>query len=172
MFNNLPVGRKKVMQSFFKRNLKRTLLALLGVTLVVGSLSACGHREERWGANLTAEQYAQKRDKMVDRVAGKLNLTDDQKIRLSLLGDKLYEQRRALVGQNTDPKAEVKALIAGEKFDLNRAQALINGKTSVLQNGSPEVLTALASFYDSLNPTQQQKVRDFMDGKGRWFHRS
>ncbi len=33
------------------------------------------------------------------------------------------------------------------------------------------MIAALADFYNSLNPTQQQKVRDYMDGKGRWFNR-
>lgn len=158
------------MQPTVKRNIRRTLFGILGVTLLLGGMAACGHREERWGANLTPEQVTERRDKMVDRVAGKLDLNDDQKKRLSVLGDKLYEQRRALIGQTTDPRAEVKALIAGEKFDLGRAQALVSGKTAALQNGSPEVLAALAGFYDSLNPAQQQKMRDYLDGKGRWFH--
>jgi hypothetical protein len=41
----------------------------------------------------------------------------------------------------------------------------------MLQNKSPEVIAALADFYDSLNPAQQQKVRDFMEHRGGWFHR-
>jgi hypothetical protein len=31
------------------------------------------------------------------------------------------------------------------------------------------VVAALADFYDSLNPAQQQKVRDYIEGRGRWF---
>ena len=118
---------------------------------------------------MTAEQYAQKRDKMVDRVASKLDLNEDQKKRLATLGDKLYEQRTALVGQTKDPRAEMKALVAGDKFDAARAQTLINDKTAALQTKSPEVIAALADFYNSLNPAQQQKVRDYMEGRGRWF---
>jgi Spy/CpxP family protein refolding chaperone len=75
------------------------------------------------------------------------------------------------MGQAKDPRAEIKALVAGDKFDKARAQSLVTEKTTVLQAGSPEVIAALADFYDSLNPTQQQKVRDFMDRRGRWFHR-
>jgi Spy/CpxP family protein refolding chaperone len=158
------------MSHFFKRNFKRTLLGLFGVTLVVGSLSACGHHRHEYGAQLSAEEYAQKRDKVVDKVASRLDLNDDQKKRLSVLGDKLFEQRTALVGQTKDPRAEMKALVAGDKFDASRAQALINDKTAALNTKSPEVIAALADFYNSLNATQQQKVRDYMDGRGRWFH--
>jgi Spy/CpxP family protein refolding chaperone len=157
------------MTHFFRRNIKRTLIGIFGVTLLVGGLTACGHRPHDYGASMTAEQYAQKRDKMVDRVASKLDLNEDQKKRLATLGDKLYEQRTALVGQTKDPRAEMKALVAGDKFDAARAQTLINDKTAALQTKSPEVIAALADFYNSLNPAQQQKVRDYMEGRGRWF---
>lgn len=158
------------MAHFFKHSLKRTLLGLFGVTLVVGSLSACGHRQHDYGTQLSAEEYTQKRDKIVDKVASRLDLNDDQKKRLAVFGDKLYEQRTALIGQTKGPRAEMKALVAGDRFDAERAQALINDKTAALNAKSPEVIAALADFYNSLNATQQQKVRDYMDGRGRWFH--
>jgi Spy/CpxP family protein refolding chaperone len=120
---------------------------------------------------MTAEETAQYRVKMIDRVSSKLELNADQKQRLSVLADKLHEQRLALMGQSKDPRAEVKALLAGDKFDRAHAQALVTEKTTVLQSKSPEVIAALADFYDSLNPVQQQKVRDFMERRGGWFHR-
>jgi periplasmic protein CpxP/Spy len=171
MFNHSFGKRKATMANFFKRNVKRTLLGLFGATLVIGSLSACGHRDREFGANLSPEQYAQKRDKIVDKAASKLDLTADQKQRLTVLGDKVYAQRTALIGQTKDPRAEMKALVSGDKFDAARAQALITDKTTVLQTKSPEVIAALADFYNSLNPAQQQKVRDYMDGRGHWFSR-
>ena len=159
------------MTFFFRRHLKRSLIVALGATLLVGGLSACGHRGHDHGATMSAEQYTQKRDKMVDKAASKLDLNADQKARLTKLGDKLFEQRTALIGQTKDPRAEMKALVAGDKFDAARAQTLINDKTAALQAKSPEVIAALADFYNSLNPAQQQKVRDFMDGRGHWFNR-
>ena len=152
-----------------KRWIKRSLFALFGVSVLVAGLSACGHRDHEFGDKLSAEEYTEKRSKMVDRVAGKLDLNDDQKKRLGMVGDKVYEQRTALIGQTTNPRAEMKALVAAGKFDRNRAQALITEKTTVMQTKSPEVVTALADFYDSLNPAQQQKVRDYIEGRGRWF---
>jgi periplasmic protein CpxP/Spy len=139
--------------------------------VLVGGLSACAGNRHEYGANMSAEQYAQKRDKMVDKAASKLDLNEDQKKRLSVLGDKLFEQRTALIGQSSSPRAEMKALVAGEKFDAVRAQTLVNEKTAALQAKSPEVIAALADFYNSLNPLQQQKVRDYMEGRGHWFSR-
>ena len=154
-----------------KRWIKRSLIALFGVTVLVAGLSACGHRSLEFGTSLSAEEYAQKRDKMVDKAASKLDLNADQKKRLAVLGDKLYEQRTALIGQTKDPRTEMKALVSGDKFDKARAQTLITEKTTALQAKSPEVIAALADFYDSLNSAQQQKVRDYMEGRGHWFKR-
>ncbi len=168
MFN--PI-RKTTMRFFFKHNIRRVLFGVLGVTLVAGGLSACGHhRDHGWGANVTPEQFVQQRDKMVDRAASKLDLNAEQKKLLAAVGDKLFEQRRAVMGQTTDPRAELKALMAGPKFDTAKAQALVTDKTTAMQAKSPETLTALAAFYDSLNPAQQQKVRDLMEARHSWFN--
>ncbi len=154
-----------------KRWIKRSLFALFGFSVLVAGLSACGHRNHEFGTQLSAEEYSQKRDKIVDKAASKLDLNDDQKKRLATLGDKLYEQRTALIGQTKDPRAEMKALVAGATFDKARAQTLVTEKTTALQTRSPEVIAALADFYDSLNPAQQQKVREFMQHRGHWFQR-
>ena len=156
---------------FLRRHVKRTLMGALTATVLLGGLAACGHQPHDFGASMSAEQYASKRDKMVDKVAGKLDLNADQKKLLTVLGDKMFEQRTALIGQTPDPRAEMKALVAGDKFDAARAQALINDKALAIQTKSPEVIAAMANFYNSLNPVQQQKVRDYMDGRGHWFHR-
>ena len=150
--------------------IKRTLFGLFGVSLLVGGLTACGHRHG-YGANATPEQAAEFRGKMVDRVSSKLDLDAAQKQKLTVLGDKLHEQRLAMMGASKDPRADLKALVAGDKFDKTRAQALVTEKTAAVTGKSPEVIAALADFYDSLNPAQQQKVREFMDKRGRWYNR-
>ena len=151
--------------------IKRTLIGVFGASILIGGLSACGHRQHSWSANMSAEESAQFRGRLVDRVSGKLELNEDQKKRLTALADKLHEQRAALAGPGKDPRAEVQALVVGEKFDKARAQALVAEKTAAIQGKSPEVIAAVADFYDSLNPSQQQKVRDFMQRPGRWMHR-
>lgn len=154
-----------------KHWIRRALFALFGVTVLVSGLTACGHRSHDMGASLSVEEYAQKRDKVVDRAASKLDLNEDQKKRLVVLSDKLREQRLALMGENKDPRAELKALVAGDKFDQARAQAWLTEKTTTVQAKSSDVIAALADFYNSLTPVQQQKVRDYMDTGGRWFSR-
>ncbi|MDZ7937394.1 MAG: Spy/CpxP family protein refolding chaperone [Rhodoferax sp.] len=171
MFHHSLRVRKSTMAHLLYRRWKSTLFSAFAVTLLVAGLSACGHRSHEYSASMSAEQFAQKRDKMVDKAASKLDLTQDQKARLVVLGDKLYAQKAALIGATTDPRAEMKALVAGNTFDATRAQAIVNEKTAALMAKSPDVIAALANFYNSLNTEQQQKVRDYMDGHGHWFRR-
>ncbi|MBT0569919.1 Spy/CpxP family protein refolding chaperone [Curvibacter sp. CHRR-16] len=150
---------------------KRTLIGAVTALVLVSGLTACGRPQHDFGANMTAEQYTAQRDKMVDKLGSKLDLNAEQKKLLAVVGDKMFEQRAALIGKTADPRAEMKALVAGDKFDATRAQTLINEKTAAIQAKSPEVIAAIANFYNSLNPAQQQKVRDYMDGHGHWFGR-
>jgi Spy/CpxP family protein refolding chaperone len=159
------------MKPWIKRNFRRTLLGLFGTGILLGGLTACGHSHPSFGARMDAQEYQQMRDKMVDRAAGKLDLNADQKKRLQVLADQIYTQRSALMGTAVDPREQLKSLVASDKFDQTRALALINEKTTALQSGSPQVITAMADFYDSLNAGQQQKVRDFLEGRRGWFHR-
>ena len=140
--------------------IKRTLATALGATLVIGSLSACSGG--RHGGKMTETDMSEKQTKMVEYAGKKLDLNDAQKQRLSVLGDKLREQRTALMGKTTDPRTELQSLVAGTTLDKAKAQALVEEKTGALRSKSPEVIAAAADFYDSLNPAQQQQVRDLM----------
>ena len=151
--------------------IKRTLYSLLGASFVLGGLTACGHHRFGDGASMSAEDQAQMRTKIMDRVASKLDLNAEQKQRLGVLADKLQEQRAALVGKTSNPRTEMQALIAGDKFNRARAQTLVSEKTAALNSKSPEVVAALADFYDGLTPAQQTKVRDAMQGRHGWWHR-
>ena len=148
--------------------IKRTLFGLFGATLLVGGLTACGHREHRamnWQPMNEADA-AQMKAKMVERIGSKLDLDEAQKAKLGVLADKLREQRNALVGNTSDPRAEMASLVAGPTFDRAKAKSLVEAKTGAITSKSPEVIAAMADFYDSLKPEQQAKVREFMAKRG------
>ena len=145
--------------------IKRTLATALGATLVIGSLSACsGHRH---GGKMSEADMSEKQTKMVDYAGKKLDLNDAQKQRLSVLGDKLREQRTALMGK-TEVRTDLQSIVAGATLDKAKAQAMVEEKTGALRSKSPEVIAAAADFYDSLNPAQQQQVRDLMQRRRGW----
>jgi Spy/CpxP family protein refolding chaperone len=151
--------------------IQRTLLAVFGTSLALGALGACSHRQDHHGWSASAEERQQHRDRMIEHVAKRLDLNADQKQRLATLADKLQQQRAAMAGTTPDPRAALRGLVAGDKFDRARAQALVAEKTAAVNTGSPEVIAALGDFYDSLNATQQAKVRESMERGRRWWRR-
>lgn len=152
-----------------KRWLKRTLIGVFGASVLFGGLAACSHRHyhQNW-QNMSEEDAAKVRARMIDRVAGRLDLDEAQKAKLGVVADQLRAGRQALRG-STDPRTEVQSLVAGNTFDRAKAKTLIEQKTSTVQSKSPELIAAIGDFYDSLKPEQQQKVRDFMQrGRHGW----
>ena len=152
-----------------KRWLKRTLVGLFGASVLFGSLAACshdGHHRHGWNS-MSEEDVAKVKTRVIDKAASRLDLDEAQKAKLGVVADKLREQRNALVAGG-DPREQLRGIVAGPQFDRTKAQALIEGKTGSIQTKSPEVVAALADFYDSLRPEQQAKVRDMM---ARWESR-
>lgn len=151
--------------------IKRSLIGIFGAGIVLGGLSACGDRHDRHGMGMSAEHQARIQQKFVDRVSRELVLTDAQRQQLVLVGDRVREQRQALIGSTTDPRAELQALVSGERFDRTRALAIIEEKTQAVRGKSPEVIAATADFFDALSPEQKQKLRERLHKRGRWFDR-
>jgi Spy/CpxP family protein refolding chaperone len=118
-------------------------------------------------------------------VTDKLALDAGQKAKLEALADQMLAQRRALLGTagqpgtgtgtdtSTEPRAQLKALIAAEKFDRSQARSLLEQKAGAVQAQGPKVIDAMADFYDSLNAQQQAQVRELLDkrGRGGWWQR-
>ncbi len=152
-----------------KKWIKRTLVGVLGASILLGGMAAYSHRApSHWGgANMSETERGEWRAKMVERAGSKLDLDAAQKAKLTTLAETLAAQRKTVMGETKDPRAEVKALIAGERFDRAGAQALVDGKTTALREASPAVITAAADFYDSLKAEQQLKLREFLDRGGR-----
>ncbi len=153
--------------------IRGTLYGLLGASIILGGVAAFGYRYYgHHGWHASAQDQARFRERMIERVSDRLDLTADQRQRLAALADKLQEQRAALKGEATDPRAEIQALVAGERFDRARAQALVAQKTAAINGKSPEVIAAAADFYDGLNAGQQAKVREFMQHRHQgWWRR-
>ena len=147
--------------------IRRTLIGIAATTTLLGGLAACSHSHHR--GPMTEADIVQLRERFIDKAAGKLDLDAAQKARLATLADALQAQRSALMpAAGGAPKAELQALIAGPAFDRTKAQALVDAKTAAVRDKAPAVVTAMADFYDSLRPEQQQKLRDMLSKGRRW----
>jgi Spy/CpxP family protein refolding chaperone len=154
--------------------IKRSLIAAFVASVLAGGLAACSPRSHHgWGAGqVSAEDAARWREKLLARAGKELQLDEAQQQKLGVVFDRLREQRNAFVGSTPNPRAELSALVSGERFDQARAQALIDQKTQAIRAGSPQTIAALADFYDSLKPEQQARLRELLDKRGRGGWRS
>lgn len=150
--------------------IKRSLIGLTAATVVLGGLTACGSRGDH-ARGWSDERITEARGKVVEKISSRLDLDTAQKARLGALADEMIASRKAMRG-GADPRTELQTLIAGDKFDRSKAQALLEQKTQVVQGNGPKVLAAFGDFYDSLNPEQQKQVREKLERRGHgWWGR-
>ncbi len=152
-----------------KTSIKRSLFTILGATLLAGSLSACSSGHGWRHGQMNEQSLTEMRGKMLERVGSKLSLDTAQKQKLDRLADTLLAQRQAFMGDAAKPREALQALVAGPTFDRAAAQTLVDAKVRAVQAGSPEVITAMGDFYDSLNPEQQAQVRERMSKRRGWM---
>ncbi|WP_374413434.1 Spy/CpxP family protein refolding chaperone [Hydrogenophaga sp.] len=151
--------------------IKRSLIGLAVATVALGGLTACGARGDH-ARGWSDEKIVEMRGKAVEKISSKLDLNAEQKAKLGVLADEMIASRKALRGESANPRADMAALIAGDKFDRTKAQQMLEQKTSVLQGQGPKVVTAFGDFYDSLNPEQQKQVREKLERRGHgWWGR-
>ena len=142
--------------------IKRVLVGLTAVVLVTSAVVACGFRGTGpWGGygpcgpHWRGEDPAQRRAYVVERVSQELSLNVGQRAKLEVLA----EQRQALWSEG-HMAADLQQVIAGERFDRVKAQSVVDQKLQAVQQHSPKVVEAMASFYDSLDAGQQRVVRE------------
>lgn len=143
--------------------IKRIGIALVGATLVLGTLAACGHRGDAHSGPWSEERIADMRGKAIDRISRKLELNADQQQKLGAVADAFLNARQAVKGEGPQPRDAVQAMVSGRTFDREAAQAFVQQKTQAVQATSPQLITAMADFYDSLTVAQQTEVRELMN---------
>ena len=146
--------------------IRRTLIGVFGFTALFGGLAAwAGHTHGCWHGD-----PAQAKAHAVDFASRRLDLDEAQKGKLNTLADVLLAQRQALVADPANPRAELQKLIAGTAFDRTGASTLLQTKLGALQQAGPELINAVADFYDSLRPEQQARLRELLN-RGPHGHR-
>lgn len=149
--------------------IKRTLIATVSAGALVAGVAYSQGGPHHFGRHgqMSEADMAQMRERMTDRISKELALDATQKQYLVALGTQMEAQRKAMSGgQPGAMREQMQALIAGNQFDVAKAQTLVNEKTEAIRLQSPQVISAAATFFNSLKPEQQQKVREFMNRRG------
>jgi protein CpxP len=151
-----PNPKDKIMKTNW---LKRTLVGVAVSTALLGAVAAYSQDVGFHHGPPSPEQMARHEAMMLTHIGKKLNLDANQAAKLKVLADLFVAQHTPPVA-GTDPHAAAKALIAGNTFDRAGAQQLLNQHIAKMQTNGPALINATGDFYDSLNTTQQQQVRD------------
>ncbi|NML47618.1 hypothetical protein HHL11_27965 [Ramlibacter sp. G-1-2-2] len=147
----------------------KTVLGVIGAVVALGAFSGCSsYRGGHGGWNATPEQQAKHREHVVERVASRLDLNEAQKAKLSDFLARMQAERAAAMASQQSPRAQMLALVSGDKFDRAGAQAWMSKTAAALETRSPAVIASLADFYDSLDATQQAKVREYLQQRRGW----
>ena len=138
----------------------KTAMIVLGlfITTVVlmGAFTGCGFRHK------SPEARA---DHMVDKVTKKLNLNDAQVVKLKMVKDEFLKARQDMKANRQEMKTSVLEMLEQPKLDQQRVLSLVKEKTRNVNDKAPQVVAALADFYDSLSPEQQQTLRENVKDK-------
>ena len=137
--------------------IKRSLIGLAAVSALGLGTVAVAHRHH--GYPMSEADLARAKTHAVERIAGRMDLDAAQRQHLDALADALLAQRKALLAGN-EPRAALRALVAGPVFDRAGAESLLTAKTDALRAGAPALIAAFGDFYDSLNAEQQATLRE------------
>ena len=140
----------------------KIIIATVSSIVLICGISACAHHR-------SPEDRA---DYMVDKISDNLELTTPQITQLEQLKDELLASRQLMQAERNLVYAELNELISQPTLDQQRALKLVQDRTESIKQKAPQVIAALAEFYDSLNPEQQAAMRKkFEDHKEHHYWR-
>ena len=140
--------------------LRNILLGTITVTTIAIGASAFAARGD-----------GDHKDRMIERISSKLELTDTQSTALQSFAEKLTETRELMRGDGTDLREEMNALVGADTFDQGKALAMINDRATAIQENAPELVAAAALFFDGLSAEQKAQVQEFAEKRGHGRHK-
>jgi len=130
--------------------IKLAVIAMVGVGLL-SITTGCAHRF----AHKSPQERAQW---MVNKLDDELSLTDAQRSKLNALKDEWLTARSTYRKNRGNTRETIDELLSQPVLDQPRILALIKKRTQEVNTMAPQVVSALAAFYDSLTPAQQNKL--------------
>jgi Spy/CpxP family protein refolding chaperone len=107
-------------------------------------------------------------DWMIERMTDNLELNETQVENLQGVKDAIKTARDKLRENRKDKGDEILALLEQPTLDQEKAMALLTERGDAMKEQAPKVIAAIAGFYDSLTPQQQQTLRETIKEKMEW----
>ncbi|MBM4256148.1 MAG: periplasmic heavy metal sensor [Deltaproteobacteria bacterium] len=132
--------------------MKRKLLVIIaGVATVIGALS--------WGA------YAHRGHGRhgVEWVAKRLNLDEQQKVKLEAIHQAIKQARQEFRNERTQLFDEIVAQIESNQLDQTKVLQLFEQRQAALSQVAPQIVARVAELHATLTPEQKTKVIDHLE---------
>jgi len=139
-------------------------LAIIGTSalLLIGSFTACSHkyRDPEYRAG-----------KMVEMVAHKLELDEQQKGKLNSLSEKMLSSKKIMREKFASNKGEIEMILSQPTLDEKKILGMVNEHTRFINQQAPEIVAAMADFYNSLSTEQRSELRERMEKMHKYYGR-
>jgi Spy/CpxP family protein refolding chaperone len=107
-------------------------------------------------------------DWMIERMTDNLELNEAQVANLNNVKDTIMEARKKLRENRKDKGDQILSLLEQPTLDQDKAMAMLTEKGDAMKAEAPKVIAAIAGFYDSLTPEQQQTLRETIKERMEW----
>jgi Spy/CpxP family protein refolding chaperone len=109
----------------------------------------------------------EKAEYIVYKITKKLDLNEAQQEKLNLAKDAMLEMRRSMRSEKRSMVADIQAILGSDTLDQQLILDNITKKTDMVREQAPDVVAAVADFYNSLDMEQQEKIRKKVNKKLR-----
>jgi Spy/CpxP family protein refolding chaperone len=137
------------------------IIASVGGIALVSTLAIAGPGFKDRGPGMFGEW-------MIERMTDRLELNEAQVANLNTVKDTIMDARKKMRENHKDKQAELLALLEQPTLDQDKAMAMLTERGDAMKAEAPKVIAAVAGFYDSLTPEQQQTLRETIKEKMEW----
>ncbi|MEM7292364.1 MAG: Spy/CpxP family protein refolding chaperone [Pseudomonadota bacterium] len=145
-----------------KKSRKKIIALITGGAILVGSIAAWAGVRSHW-------HHGDHMGHAVDHISEELELNDGQRAQLETLGHTLMSFKKTL--RSGDEVDIILASVQGSTLDQAALNSLIENKLLTAQAQAPQVINAVAEFYDGLDSSQQSEARDKLEHMAQWVKR-
>lgn len=141
--------------------MKRSTKIIVGSLVGIGLVGGVAAKQFSHGDHDSGFSGHHRGDWISKRIAWKLDLDDQQQIELDRFKASMLDRMDTMRAARVTPD-QVQSVLNTE---LNQAKAmqLLEAKLQGIRDSAPELITAFAGFYDSLDSSQQAEMAEMIE---------
>jgi len=99
----------------------------------------------------------------MDRIAERLNLDDQQKVKLEAIHEAMRQARQEFRDERAGMLDEIAAQIKSDQLDQAKVLQLVEQRLARMNQAAPQVIAKVAELHATLTPEQKTKVVEHLD---------